>query len=69
MLQDKYLKYGTCWIVITGLIRNQLSNIYILKQKTFDFEKKNFLAPQKTLYIVYFTSQISQVFYMLDSNQ
>ena len=69
MLQAKYLKYGTCWIITIWVIRDQLAELYILK-KEFLISAKKILSPStpKTLYIVYVTSQISQVWYMLDSN-
>ena len=68
MLQVKYLKYGTCWIVTTMVIRNRLAELYILHKRIFDFGQNNFFgALPKTLYIVYVTSQMSQVWYMLDS--
>ena len=33
MLQAKYFKYGTCWIFTSWIIRDQLAELYILKNR------------------------------------
>ena len=49
MLQAKYLKFGTCWIVTSGVIRDQLAELYILKKDFLILDKKIFWAPPKQL--------------------
>ena len=39
MLQAKYLKDATCWIVTSVVIRDQLADIYIGKNNNFSFKK------------------------------
>ena len=68
MLKVKYLKYGTCKIVSNDIRRDPLTELYILNKKISEFTQNNiFKNPSKTLYIVYVTDQISNVWDLLDS--
>ena len=50
MLQAKYLKYGTCWIVTSLLIRFQLAEFYILKKEFLVLDNKKLLCPPPKIY-------------------
>ena len=57
---SKYLSYGKWRIVTSGVIRDQLDALYILKKEISILDKKHFWDPPKTPYIYKLQVQIAQ---------